>query len=101
EDCARGLSAAAHVFEHPDPAQPPAPAEGARLRRLLAAALDASATACLIISDGRNTEPVSAGLTGRKIAKKTRITARPPVAWREANGHWIGSSVRSPDADHA
>jgi DNA-binding transcriptional LysR family regulator len=44
-------SAAAHVFEHPNPAQPPAPTEGARLRRLLAAALDASATACLISSD--------------------------------------------------
>ena len=33
------------TIEHPSPAQPLAPAEGARLRRFFAASLDASATA--------------------------------------------------------
>ena len=42
-----------------NPAHPPASAEGARLRRFFAAALDASATASLILSKGRNHAPVS------------------------------------------
>jgi len=38
----------------------PSSAEGARLRRFFAATLDASATASLILSEGRNHAPVSA-----------------------------------------
>ena len=59
ENCARGLSAAGHATPHPDPAQPPAPAEGPRLRGFLAGALEASATGSLISSDAQNHPPVS------------------------------------------
>jgi DNA-binding transcriptional LysR family regulator len=45
------------TVEYLDVAQSPASAEGARLRRLFAAALEASATASLILSDGRNHAP--------------------------------------------
>jgi hypothetical protein len=46
-------SATTHAIEHPNPAHLPASAEGARFRRLFAAALDASAAASLILSDCR------------------------------------------------